>query len=323
MLYRKEREMARQRCLPTNFFKDPDVMALSSGDARLILVGLVLNADDEGRGLAHAAILGRELDYPSDVIEEALTEMEACDLVQCYQVERHRYYGLRRWHDWQTLSKPTPSRFPAPPPLSSSGESQATPGVPRNPQGPPESPRNIPPEEEGEMEAEHEGKRTEEKGEGEGEARSKVVSFPTARTSSSTSAEQHLEQTAHKLAHILKISVSPALGRIAEEYLNDPLLSLLGEADAAREYIDDRQRNRKGQRMTPAFFRRWLKREHEDALLRRARNAQATGTTGRDGTRSATAPPGSFAIGRNLMNLREQYAADLRRQPPGKPEQEG
>jgi hypothetical protein len=51
VLYRKEREMARQRCLPTNFFKDPDVMALSNGDARLILVGLVLNADDEGRGL--------------------------------------------------------------------------------------------------------------------------------------------------------------------------------------------------------------------------------------------------------------------------------
>ncbi|HLX56553.1 MAG TPA: hypothetical protein VKR83_05985, partial [Ktedonobacteraceae bacterium] len=286
--------MARQRCLPTNFFKDPDVMALSNGDARLILVGLILNADDEGRGLAHAAILGRELDYPLEVIEEALVEIEACDLAQCYQVERHRYYCLRRWHDWQTLSKPTPSRFPAPPPPSSSGESQGTPGVPHNPQGSPGFPRDIPPEEEGEMEAEPEAKRTEGKGEGEGDARSKVVSFPTARTSS-TSPEQHLEQSTLQLAHILKIAVSPALVRIAEEYLEDPLLSLLGEADAAREYIDDRQRNRKGQRMTPAFFRRWLKREHEDALVRRARSLQATGTTGREGTHSATAPPGSAA----------------------------
>jgi hypothetical protein len=317
--------MARQRCLPTNFFKDPDVMALSNGDVRLILVGLVLNADDEGRGLAHARILGRELDYPPEVIEEALVEMEACELVQCYQVERHRYYRLRRWRDWQTLSKPTPSRFPAPPPLPSSEESQGTPGVRNNPQGSPGFSRDILPEEEGEMESEVE---QEGKGEDEGEARSKVVSFPTARTNSGTSAQQHLEPTTLKLAHILKISISPALRRIAEEYLDDPLLSLLGEADAAREYIDDRQRNRKGQRMTPAFFRRWLKREHEDALLRRTRSTQATGTTDRDGTYSATAPPGSQAAAatRNLMNLREQYAADLSRQPPlppGNSEQEG
>ena len=163
---------------------------------------------------------------------------------------------------------------------------------------------------------------------GEDEACSKVVSFPTARTSTSSSAEQYIEQTALKLAHILKITITPALERIVEEYQDDPLLSLLGEADAAREYIDDRQRNRKGQRMTPAFFRRWLKREHEDALLRRTRSAQATGTTDRDGTYSATAPPGSQAAAatRNLMNLREQYAADLSRQPllpPGNAEQEG
>ncbi len=317
--------MAKQRCLPTNFFKDPDVMALSNGDARLILVGLVLGADDEGRGLAHSSILGRELDYPPEVIEEALAEMEACELVQCYQVARHRYYFLRYWHDWQTLSKPTPSRFPAPPPLPASSESQGDPGMPRNPLGPQESPRNIPPEREGEPESEQEAKRTE--GNGEDEARSNVVSFPAARTSG-TSTEQRIEQTASQLAHILKVTANPALRRIVEEYLDDPLLSLLGEADAAREYIDDRQRNRKGQRMTPAFFRRWLKREHEDALVRRARSTQATGTTSRDGTHPATAPPGSHAAlpTRNLMHLREQYAADMGKQeqrPPGNSKQEG
>ncbi len=128
--------MAKQRCLPTSFFKDPDVMTLSSGDVRLMLIGLVLNADDEGRGLAHARILGRELDYPPEVIESALQEMEACELVQCYQVERHRYYSLRRWGEWQTLSKPTQSRFPAPPPLSS-------PDTFREAQDPPRFPREM------------------------------------------------------------------------------------------------------------------------------------------------------------------------------------
>lgn len=111
--------MAKQRCLPTNFFKDPDVMTLSSGDIRLVLIGLVLNADDEGRGLAHAKILGREMDYPPELIEAALQEIETCELVECYQVERHRYYSLPRWREWETLSKPTPSKYPAPPRTSS------------------------------------------------------------------------------------------------------------------------------------------------------------------------------------------------------------
>ena len=56
--------MVRGRLLPTSYFRDPDVMSLSSGDGRLILVGMVLGADDWGRGLAHPVILGRDLDYP-------------------------------------------------------------------------------------------------------------------------------------------------------------------------------------------------------------------------------------------------------------------
>ena len=44
--------MATKRCLPTRFFKDADIMNVSK-DGQLILVGLVLLADDEGRELAH------------------------------------------------------------------------------------------------------------------------------------------------------------------------------------------------------------------------------------------------------------------------------
>ena len=73
--------MASRRMLPTKFFKDPDVMALSTNDMRLILIGLVLNADDEGRELAHAKLLGRELDYQPEVIEQALDELEANSLI--------------------------------------------------------------------------------------------------------------------------------------------------------------------------------------------------------------------------------------------------
>ena len=75
--------MVRGRLIPTNYFRDPDVMSLSSPDWRLILVGMVLNADDWGRGLAHPVILGRDLDYAPDVIEAALVELEQGELVQC------------------------------------------------------------------------------------------------------------------------------------------------------------------------------------------------------------------------------------------------
>ena len=72
--------MVRGRLIPTSYFRDPDVMSLSSGDVRLILVGLVLHADDYGRGLAHAVILGRDLDYPPGTIEAALVELEQAEL---------------------------------------------------------------------------------------------------------------------------------------------------------------------------------------------------------------------------------------------------
>jgi DNA-binding transcriptional ArsR family regulator len=113
--------MVRGRLIPTSYFRDPDVMSLSSGDVRLILVGLVLHADDYGRGLAHAVILGRDLDYPPDTIETALGELEQAELLQCYQEGKHRYYALTRWNDWQKLNKPTPSKLPAPPIREGSG----------------------------------------------------------------------------------------------------------------------------------------------------------------------------------------------------------
>jgi len=83
----------------------------------------------------------------------------------------------------------------------------------------------------------------------------------------------------------------------------------LGEADAAREYIDDVRRNRHGQRMSPAFFRRWLRREHEDATLRLAPRP-ATAATGTDGNAARAAPqsaiPGRPVLPRSLMHLADQ-----------------
>jgi DNA-binding transcriptional ArsR family regulator len=108
--------MASKRCLPTRFFKDADIMNVSK-DGQLILVGLVLLADDEGRELAHPRLLSREVDYPPEQIEAALAELVENDLVVLYQAGKHRYYSLTRWNQWQSLSsqKITLSKYPAPP----------------------------------------------------------------------------------------------------------------------------------------------------------------------------------------------------------------
>ena len=61
--------MANRRMIPTSFFRDPDILMLGK-DAQLILVGLVLAADDYGRELAHAHLLGKQMGYTPKQMEE-------------------------------------------------------------------------------------------------------------------------------------------------------------------------------------------------------------------------------------------------------------
>src|SRR5579885_3121324 len=105
--------MAKSRSIPTDLLADPDYIELDS-DTQVILLMLVLMVDDERRGRAHTGMLARHFNKSPERIEHALACFSELDLVACYVVGRHRYYHLQRWWEWQTLSKPTPSRFPAP-----------------------------------------------------------------------------------------------------------------------------------------------------------------------------------------------------------------
>ncbi len=274
-------------------------MALSGGDVRLILVGLVLNADDEGRELAHTKLLGRELDYESTVVEQALEELAANDLILLYSVGKHRYYSLQRWNDWETLSKPSPSKYPAPPQSSIPQPTQENTSFPEIPQENPGEIGETPSEGEGEEELEE--KRREEEEEGKP---SNVVTFPTVHTSDADDDAKSLHVT-KQVASILKLPVNDALQRIVGEYSRMATLSLLGEADSAREWIDDRKRNPTGKHMTLAFFRRWLQREHETALKREMQRQSATGTDGRDTQEMPTSKPTSRLP--SLMDLETTY----------------
>lgn len=280
--------MARSRSLPTNLFDDPDFFDLSS-ETQIVLVGLVLGADDAGRGLAHTSWLARKLNKAVQAVEESLCQLEERHLLLRYQVEHHSYYTLTKWGEWETLSKPTPSKLPAPP--QHEGETPKT--IPEFPQNPQE---NF--GESGDMLREGEEERERE---GEEEGRSNVVLFPAPTSDTTTVSQERIQAVTKQIALILKLAHNDALSRIVDEYLPDPRLSLLGEADAAREWIDDPRRNRKKQRMTPAFFRRWIKRELADNRHHH-QQTQATGTTDRP-----VAASRSPAAGTSLMDLESRY----------------
>lgn len=285
--------MASRRMISTRFFKDPDIMNLSK-DTQLILIGLVLAADDEGREVAHAGLLGREIDYPAEQIEDALLELATNDLLVLYQVGKHRYYQLAQSiRCWQTLGgRITPSRYPVPP-ASDIPESERREGRPGDSQGKGGeqsgktrgNSRDFPMQDNSTEE-----NRTED---GENPTR-KVLPFPHPPSPPSADAGdgfsgdgRHTSIQAQALtqhiARILTLPVTDALTRLVTEYAQAAPLSLPGEADAAREWIDDPQRNTKGRSMSFSFFRNWLKRELEGAECRQAVLRQShifTGTGG-------------------------------------------
>lgn len=112
--------MPRIRTIKPSFWGDEAVADLSR-DARLVLVGLISSADDEGRFLAsHSAIAGYL--FPHDDIAPTklrrwLDEIEATGIVRFYSVNRREYGAFPNWKKHQRISKPQPSTLPEPPAL--------------------------------------------------------------------------------------------------------------------------------------------------------------------------------------------------------------
>src|SRR5579859_3028282 len=303
--------MARSRSLPTSLFDDPDFFEQSC-ETRMILMGLVLLADDSGRGPAHPDLLARKLNTTAPLVEEALQALEKSRMLICYQVERHDYYALTHWLEWETLSKPTPSRFPAPP-TQGAGVSVRTSSI-RGVNA--HADRSIAPFVEagaGEPKGEESEQRSQESGD---VVPDNVVAFPAfsaGDSGASVQAPKALREKTQQVASILKLPVDDALLRIVEEYGADPALSVLGEADAAREWIENPRRNQKGQRMSPAFFRRWLKREQETLQMRKEQQQRATGAMGYNTTKSEPRSTLNAPQGEAKPAAVDQYAEYIQR----------
>ena len=110
--------MARRRMIDPNFWGSEDVSRLPIF-SRLLLIGMISNADDEGRGRANPAYLRAIVfpydDIPTREISSALADITKWIHVKVYTVDGQTYYSLTKWKDWQRVDSPKSSIIPAPP----------------------------------------------------------------------------------------------------------------------------------------------------------------------------------------------------------------
>ncbi len=85
---------------------------------RLLFVGLISLADDEGRGRGSPRyLLGRLHPYAPEKIKEAdvwndLQLLSKRRLIRTYEIDGCWYYEIPGWHDNQKIDRPKPSKLP-------------------------------------------------------------------------------------------------------------------------------------------------------------------------------------------------------------------
>jgi hypothetical protein len=117
--------MARIRSIKPSFWTDLSVAGLHR-DARLLTIGLISHADDEGRFLATATAIGGNVfphdELPAKTIRRWRDEVAAAGIIEVYSAGHSEYGYFPNWLKHQKVYKPYPSTLPAPP-VSDGGQS--------------------------------------------------------------------------------------------------------------------------------------------------------------------------------------------------------
>lgn len=110
--------MARIRSIKPSFWTDGDVGSLRR-EARLLIIGLISHADDEGRFLATAASISGAVfphdELPAKTIRLWRDEVAKAGIIELYTVDGSDYGYFPNWLKHQRVYKPYPSALPAPP----------------------------------------------------------------------------------------------------------------------------------------------------------------------------------------------------------------
>lgn len=111
--------MPRRRMIDPGFWEDPTMGTLSI-PARLLFIGMISHADDEGRlevepRYLRRAVFGFDDVTVADVVELLDEIRRLCRSVQFYQVDGRSFAAFRNWHRYQYIQKAQASRLPPPP----------------------------------------------------------------------------------------------------------------------------------------------------------------------------------------------------------------
>lgn len=111
--------MARKRMIDPDFWTD-EKLGLCKRDERLFFMGLISNADDEGKGRGNIKLL-RSMIFPyDDDIKTKDVEQMACSIMEkgmalFYVIDGQDFYYLPNFNKHQVINKPNESKIPNPP----------------------------------------------------------------------------------------------------------------------------------------------------------------------------------------------------------------
>ena len=109
--------MGRIRSIKPEFWTSEQVVECSP-NARLLFIGIWNFCDDKGRHTRSVkqlkALIFPSDDFSGDDVDKMLLELEAQNLIDCYDVETKRYFQVTGWHH-QKIDKPQPAKYPAMP----------------------------------------------------------------------------------------------------------------------------------------------------------------------------------------------------------------
>ena len=110
--------MTKRRMIHEDFFQS-EVVAMWSIRQRLLVIGMISVADDQGRLKGHPRWIQSQI-FPYDAISiddisSDLSDIASVnDTIRLYQVEGRSYIQLIHWWDYQGLQWAKPSKHPAP-----------------------------------------------------------------------------------------------------------------------------------------------------------------------------------------------------------------
>ena len=112
--------MARKRMISPSFWENQALGRKCSFMERLLFLGLISNADDEGLGHGNPSRIGRIIFQYDDAlrpadVEKGLNNLEKLGFIRMYEVDGDQYYCVLNFLKHQTINKATPSKYPRPP----------------------------------------------------------------------------------------------------------------------------------------------------------------------------------------------------------------